>query len=325
VQTIAVPNTGLRVSRVCMGTMTFGSQADEAASRRMVDACLDAGIAFFDTANVYNDGDSERILGRIVRGRRERVVLATKVRNKWGEAADEQGLSRQAIVKAVDASLKRLDTDWLDICYFHQPDHGVPLEESLDAMDCLVKSGRVRYPALSNYAAWTVCHIHGLCVRGGFRPPYIGQPMYNLLARGIEAEYLPACRAMGVSNFVYNPLAGGLLTGKQNRAAPEPGTRFDSERLGRMYRDRYWRAPMFDAVERLKAAGAAHGRSLVSVALNWVLHHTAVEGLVLGASRVEQLKANLEALEEGRLPPQLIEECDRVWASLGGAAPQYFR
>ena len=210
--------TDLRVSRLSFGPMTFGSQTDEGPALRIVDRCLDAGINFFDTANIYNKGLAESIVGKALKGRRSNAVLATKVRGKMGDGPDESGLSRAAIHKAIDASLRRLQTDYVDIYYLHQPDYDVPIEETLAAMDEVVRAGKVRYPAVSNFAAWQVCEILWIAEKSGIRPPYISQPMYNLLARGIEEEYLPFCKRFGVALVPYNPLAGGLLTGKHARA-----------------------------------------------------------------------------------------------------------
>src|SRR5262249_47331971 len=210
-----LPGTDLNVSRISMGTMTFGSQVDEAGARAMVDRCLGAGINSFDTANAYNKGRSEEILGRVLAGRRSQVTLASKVFNKMGDAPDESGLSRAAINKAIDASLSRLRTDHLDIYYLHQPDSGTPLEETMETMDCLVRQGKIRYPATSNYSAWQVCRLLWLCDKNGWRPPLISQPMYNLLARGIEQEYLPFTRQFRVSSITYNPLAGRLPRGHE--------------------------------------------------------------------------------------------------------------
>jgi 1-deoxyxylulose-5-phosphate synthase len=257
----ALPRTDLKVSRLSFGTMPFGSQADEAASLRMVDRCLDAGINFFDTANMYNLGKAETILGKALSGRRKNVILATKVRFKMGEGANESGLSRAAIHKAIDASLKRLGTDYVDLYYLHWPDYDVPIEETLAAMDELVKAGKVRYPAVSNYAAWQVCEILWVAEKNHLQPPQISQPMYNLLARGIEEEFLPFCKRFEIAVIPYNPLAGGLLTGKHSRAAgPIEGTRFDKNQL---YLSRYWHADYFDAVEELQsiAAGATRRES----------------------------------------------------------------
>src|SRR5438045_1126164 len=224
-------HTGLQVSRACFGTMTFGSQVDEAAAVHIVDRCLDLGVNFFDTANVYNKGASETIVGKAFQGRRGKIILASKVYGKMGDGADESGLSRKAIERAVEESLRRLQTDYLDLYYLHQPDHAVPLEESLEAMERLVKQGKVRYPASSNYGGWQVCRMLWIAEKNGHKPATITQPMYNLLARGIEQEYLPMTKDLGVSTVVYNPLAGGMLTGKQKRDAPRKGTRFEGDAM----------------------------------------------------------------------------------------------
>ncbi|MCL4401611.1 MAG: aldo/keto reductase [Acidobacteria bacterium] len=321
-ETRTLPHTDLSVSRICFGTMTFGSQVDEAAAARIMDRCLDAGVNFFDTANIYNRGAAETIAGKLLRGRRHRVVLASKVRGKMGDAPDQSGLSRAAMTRAVEETLRRLDTDYLDLYYLHMPDPAVPLEETLETMDALVRAGKVRYPASSNYAAWQVVRMLWLAEKNGYGASWVAQPMYNLLARGIEQEYLPMCREFGVSTVVYNPLAGGLLTGKQRREAPLPGTRFDDNQL---YLDRYWHPAYFDAVEQLRGIAEGAGRGMVSLALGWLLHHTSTDCVILGASRLEQLEENLKAVEEGPLPAEAVEACDRVWAGLRGVTPNYNR
>ena len=203
----------LTVSRVCLGTMTFGGQTDRAAAARMLDIAFDRGVNFLDTANVYTAGESERILGHLLGARRMQLILATKIGMKTGD--ELPGLSRGAILAAVENSLRRLATDYVDLCYLHLPDDSVPLEESLAAMDTLVRQGKVRHVASSNFASWQVCKMHWSAAQRGFAPARVAQPMYNLLARRIEDEFLPACRDLCVSTVVYNPLAGGLLTGKQ--------------------------------------------------------------------------------------------------------------
>jgi len=321
-QVITLPGTALEVSRICFGAMTFGGQADLAASSSMIDACLDAGVNFIDTANVYNAGASEEILGAILQGRRDRIVLATKVRGKMGDGADDSGLSRAAINKAIDLSLRRLKTDYIDLYYLHLPDYDVPIEESLGAIDDLVRAGKVRYPAASNYAAWQMTKMRWIADAQGYNPITVSQPMYNLIARGVEQEYLPMCRELGIATVVYNPLAGGLLTGKQSREAPLPGSRFDNNK---MYLDRYWHRQQFDAVERLRVIAAGAGRSLVSLALNWTLHHTSADCVILGASRLEQLRENLRTLDDGPLPDDTVSASDEVWAQLRGVTPKYNR
>lgn len=318
----SLPGTELRVSRLCLGTMTFGGQVDEKGSLEMVDLALDRGINFFDTANVYNAGRSEEIMAKAMAGRRDKFVLATKVRGKMGDGADEQGLSRAAILKQCEASLRRLGTDYIDVYYMHMQDHAVPIEESLEAIDSLVKAGKVRYPAVSNFAAWQILEMQHLAAQNGWKPVHICQPMYNLLARNIEAELLPMSARHGVSTFVYNPLAGGLLTGKHKPEEAIKGSRFDGNQ---MYRDRYWYDEQFEAVQELSfAAGEAH-RSLISIALNWILHHSKATGLILGASTMRHLSANIAACTEGPLDAATLEVCEAVWKRLRGVTPEYIR
>lgn len=314
--------TSLSVSPLCLGTMTFGAQTDESVAASMVDACLEAGINFVDTANKYNEGRSEEILGRILKGRRDRVILASKVFGKMGDASDQSGLSAAAIARAAEDSLRRLQTDHLDLYYLHQPDYGVPLQETLIAMDKLVRAGKIRYVAASNYAAWQVCQGLWIANSNDLAPLSVMQPMYNLLARGIEQEFLPMCKEFGLGTVVYNPLAGGLLTAKHRPAGPIAGTRFDGNQ---QYLDRYWKAGNFELVERLKAVAQQHGRSLVSVALNWILHHSPVDCLILGASQMEHLTQNLAAATEGPLAPEVVTACEDVWQTARGDTPVYNR
>src|SRR5260370_28439930 len=214
-ETRKLPHTDLTVSRACFGAMTFGSQTDQATAARMVDLCLDRGVNFFDTANVYNNGASETILGEVLKGRRDRVILASKAGSQPAEP-DAAPLSRKAILANIDASLRRLQTDYLDLYYLHLPDYQTPIKETLEAMDQVVRAGKARYPATSNYAAWQLCRMLWVSAKQGYKPPMISQPLYNLLARGVEQEYVPFSKELGVSMVVYNPLAGGMLPGKQS-------------------------------------------------------------------------------------------------------------
>jgi aryl-alcohol dehydrogenase-like predicted oxidoreductase len=302
--------------------MTFGKPLDQAGATQLVNRCIDAGINFFDTANMYQTGVAETMLGHAIKGKRDRLLVASKVFFKFGEGADRQGLSRKAILRAIDESLERLGTDYLDLYYFHAPDHAVPIEESMEAMESLLKQGKVRYPAISNYAGWQVVEMLWIAKERGWHAPYISQPMYNLLARGIEQEYLPMCRQFGISNAVYNPLAGGLLTGKHKQEKFTPGTRFDNNK---MYQDRYWHEQYFHAVEQVRQIAQSAGRSPVSLALNWLLHHTASDCIILGASRMEQLNENLATLDDGPLTDDVLQACDEVWRNLRGPLPVYNR
>ena len=318
-----LPATGLTVSRLCIGTLTFGLQADEAEALRIVDRCLDAGINFIDTANVYNKGAAEAMLAKALTGKRQKVVLATKVGLKAGDGPDESGLSRAAIHKALEASLRRLQTDYVDLYYLHLPDYTVPIEETLAAMDEVVRAGKVRFPAVSNFAAWQICEIHWIAHKNGFKPPYISQPMYNVLTRAIEDDYLAFCKRFNVAVVTYNPLAGGLLTGKQSKQrGPIPGTRFDGNQI---YLNRYWHDDYFAAVEELLDVARAAGKTPVELAFQWLLAQPQVDSIILGASRLEQLEENLKACQGGTLDEALLARCDGVWKRLRGITPKYNR
>jgi aryl-alcohol dehydrogenase-like predicted oxidoreductase len=321
-ETRTLGKTDLRVSRVCLGTMTFGAQTDEATALEMVNRCLERGVNFFDTANVYNAGASETILGRALKGRRDRVVLASKVAGKMGPEPNQSGLSRAAILRAVDESLQRLQTDYLDLYYLHWPDYTVPFEESLDAVGQLVRDGKVRHVGVSNFASWQIVRLLWLAGQKQLPTVQVIQPMYNLLARGIEQELLPMCREFGIGTVVYNPLAGGMLTGKQSFEAPLAGTRFDKNQV---YLDRYWHQQNFAALQELSTVARNAGRTSVSLALNWMLHHTAVDSMIIGASKMTHLEENLRASEEGPLGNDAVAACDRVWAQLRGPSPKYNR
>lgn len=314
--------TNLKVSRLCFGTMTFGKQVDNATARNMVSRCIDEGINFFDTANAYQAGMAESYLGDALEGRRDKVVLASKVYGRMGPEPDQQGLSRAAICRQIEESLRRLRTDYLDIYYLHQPDYGVPVEETLAAMEELVRSGKVRWVGTSNYASWQVCKILNLANTHGYNPAPVAQQMYNLIARGLEEEFIPFARQSNVSIVAYNPLAGGLLTGKHSQSKIIQGTRFDDNR---MYQDRYWHSQNFEAVTALAEIAGKAGRSLVSLAFGWLLQQPEVDCAIIGASRPEQLEENLAACGESPIAPELLRECDAIWRRLRGPFPTYNR
>ena len=316
----SLDGTGLTVSRACLGTMTFGSQTDAATAAQMLHLCLDGGINFVDTANVYNAGESERLLGQILGDCRKNLILASKVGMKVAE--HPAGLTRKLIIAAAEATLRRLNTDYLDVYYLHLPDWQTPVEESLAAIDRLVRDGKVRHVGSSNYPSWQSCRMLCIAEKEGYRPVRIAQQMYNLIARRLEDEFLPFAREFGVATIVYNPLAGGLLTGKHRSGTPEPGTRFDGNQA---YLDRYWNQLNLEAVTRLAGIATAAGRSPVSLALNWLLHHTPIECVVLGASTLAQLEENLRALDEGGLDPATVSACDEVWKTVYGPGPRYNR
>lgn len=315
--------TGAKVSRICLGTMTFGGQVDESESIRMVHRALDAGVNFVDTADVYTGGASETIVGKALKGKRNGVVLASKVGNQVGPyKLKDNGLSRWHVIHGVEACLKRLDTDCLDICYLHRPDYGTPLEESLAAFDHLVHQGKVIYVGMSNYAAWQVCQAQWICDRRDFSPPVVTQNVYNLVTRGIEQEFLPFCREMNIGVTVYNPLAGGLLTGKHSRdKSPTEGTRFQ---LNKEYHGRYWLDSNFDALAELAEIAKQAGKKPVELALQWLAAQDVVDSIIIGFSKMEHLDENLSAWE-GELSDETLKACDQVWQRIKGDSFQYNR
>jgi 1-deoxyxylulose-5-phosphate synthase len=308
--------TGLDVSRVCLGTMTFGFQIDEPTSIRIMDTAADAGVTFLDTANVYplgggeaRVGRTEEIVGRWLKGKRERFVLATKAVGKMGPSPWDQGASRKHLLDAIDASLKRLDTDYVDLYQLHSDDGETPLDETLEALDVIVRSGRARYIGVSNFLAYRLARALGRAdaLRTG---RFVSiQPRYNLLFRQIERELLPLAEEEGLAVLPYNPLAGGLLTGKHRRDAPPPEGRFTIGTAGEIYQARYWHEREFATIEALKQLTVDAALALPTVAVAWVLANPAVTSVILGASRPEQLADTLAALHLS-LDPQLKAKLD---------------
>ena len=289
-------NTGLRVSQLCLGTMTFGYQCDEATSREILDTAFDAGVDFIDTADVYpvgappkNFGVTEEIVGRWMKGRREQVIVATKCFFPTGPKPWDSGNSRQNVMRAIDASLRRLDTDHVDLYQIHAWDHHTPIDETLSAMDDLVRSGKVRYIGCSNVLAYQLARALGRSEVLGVQKFVSVQPRYNLLFRQNERELFPLCSEEGVAVIPYNPLAGGLLTGKHSRGTPTEGTRFTLGFAAERYQDRYWHDHMFDIVDVMTEIAAETGVGLATLAMQWVLANPVVTSPIIGASRPEQL------------------------------------
>ena len=286
--------TGVQVSRLCCGTMAFGGDADEAAAAAMYRACRDAGINFFDTANQYANGRSEEILGTLIQGHREDLVLATKCFNPTGPDVNARGLSRRHIARAVDESLKRLKTDRVEVYYLHQQDDGTPIEESLRALEDLVRAGKILYPAISNHAAWQTQAALDFQQAQGWARLQVMQPMYNLVKRQAEVEILPMAAANGLAVVPYSPAGGGLLSGKYERKG-EPAT-------GRLtanpkYRDRYGEGWVHEAAADFAAFCAERGVHPVSMAVAWVGSHPAVTAPIIGARNVDQLRASLDSVK----------------------------
>jgi len=312
--------TGLKVTEVCLGTMTFGYQCDEQTSFKIMDEAASNGVTFIDTADVYpvpvsleTAGRTEEIVGRWLQDKREQFVLATKCRMQMGSGANDGGLSRKHVLAAIDASLRRLRTDYVDLYQVHAPDPDTPIDETLGALDTIIQSGKARYIGCSNFQAWQLAKALWTSDRLSLARFDSVQPRYNLLFREIEHDLFPLCEDQGVGVIIYNPLAGGLLTGKHRRdAPPADNTRFA---VAAYYKDRYWNEACFDAVDRLAAFFSRRGKSLTHVALAWTLKRRPVTSAIVGATSAEQLRDTLKGVDI-ELNQEELEECDRVWYDL---------
>lgn len=322
-QTRRMGRTGLNVSEICLGTMTFGQQCDERTSFAIMDKAAEQGVYFFDTADVYpvppspeTAGRTEEFVGKWLKGKRNRFILATKCRGRVGHGPNDEGLSRLHIMKAVEDSLRRLQTDYIDLYQPHHPDPDTPLDETLHALDDLVRAGKVRYLGCSNFAAWQVALSLGISRAQGWSRFDCVQPRYNLLYREIESELLPLCRDQGLGVIAYNPLAGGFLTGRYHQASepPPPGTRFSLGKTGDLYRERYWQQAQFEAVSQLRKFLEARKRSLVQIAIAWVLEQPGITSAIVGASKPEQLDDSLKAVSV-KLDSEEKEACNLAWFS----------
>ncbi len=284
--------SGLRVSVVGLGCNNFGRRCDAAETRAIVAKALDSGITLFDTADVYGPaGLSEEYLGKALEGRRADVVLATKFAMPMGEGPLQRGGSRRWVMQAAEASLRRLGTDWIDLYQMHVPDAGTPIDETLRALDDLVRQGKVRYVGCSNFAGWQVVEAAWTARAGGLASFVSAQNQYSLLERAIESELVPACNAYGLGVLPYFPLASGLLTGKYRRGEKPPeGTRLAAARFAGLLSERN-----FERVEKLESFARDAGRSLLELAFSWLAGQPHVASVIAGATRPEQIEQNVHA------------------------------
>jgi aryl-alcohol dehydrogenase (NADP+) len=338
--------TGLKVSAFCLGTMMLGRQVDEEGSIRIIRKAVDEGVNFIDTADMYVNGQTERIIGKAIEGIRDSIVLASKVGHlrrlgrKYGEqkiagpldlarpkpfspwpggdevGPNDMGLSRKHIMQSVEGSLKRLNTDYLDIYYAHMPDYETPYEETIRAMDDLVRQGKVRYLGSSNFRAFQVCKALWTSDKYNLARWDVVQPPFNLLARDIEYELLPLCTEEGIGVCVFSPMAAGFLSGKYEQGKPPiEGRRFALARLGHVYNQKFWNDLDFRAVSRLKEIAEGHGKSLPQFALAWILNKPPITSIVCGVTSPEQLDQNLGAVGI-TLSKEEMDSCDEVWNTL---------
>ncbi|MEM7336354.1 MAG: aldo/keto reductase [Chloroflexota bacterium] len=297
-------STGIKVSEFCFGTMLFGGSADEAASAQLYETCRDAGINFFDCANVYEGGKSETILGKLMSGHRDEIILTSKFYFPQRQDINGRGGSRLNIKHSIEGSLKRLNTDYIDLYFIHNFDPNTPLEVTLRTLDDLVSQGKILHPAVSNFAAWQIMKALGISERNSWAKFAAIQPMYNLAKRQAEVELLPMAESEGLAVIPYNPLGGGLLAGKYGRSR-RPGTGRLLE--NKMYMTRYGAEENYDIAERFTDFAKERGFDPASLAVAWVKAHQAVTAPILGARNVEQLKGSLGALDID-MTPELYQE-----------------
>ena len=291
--------TGVKVSQLCFGTMSFGDTADEAESARMFERCRDVGINFFDCANVYAGGRSEEILGRLMASSRDELVITSKVASQMGAGLNDRGMSRRHIQMQVEGSLRRLNTDRIDVYFLHHFDQDTPIEATLRALDDLVHQGKILYPAVSNWAAWQIALALGVSTYEGLARIDCIQPMYNLVKRQAEVEIFPLAEAEQIGVIPYSPLGGGLLTGKYTAAQkPDVGRLVDSS----MYAKRYGEDSYYEIAANFTAYAHESGYHPTTLAVAWTMTHPAVTAPIIGARNLEQLEDSLAALEVEMTP-----------------------
>ncbi|HEU5098818.1 MAG TPA: aldo/keto reductase [Roseiflexaceae bacterium] len=296
--------SGVRVSAIGLGTNQFGGKVDQRGVDEIVAGALDLGINFIDTADVYTQTRSEQTLGNALKGRWQQVVLATKGFNKTGEGPNDRGASRYHLINAVDASLSRLQSDHIDLYQIHRWDDSTPIDETLRALDDLVRAGKIRYVGASNFAAWQLARANLLAELRGWSPFVSIQPHYNMLERGIEQEVLPYCNAYNVGILPYFPLAGGFLTGKYKRGQAAPaGSRGESS----PYVQGYMTDTNYDRVERLTAWAEQRDHTMAELAHAWLLAHPRVSSVISGATGLAQLQANAKAADWRLTADELAE------------------
>ncbi len=301
-------NSGLHVSVVGIGCNNFGGRLDQQGTKAVVDAALECGINLFDTADIYGNGKSEEFLGAALRGRREQAVIATKFFNQMGEGPNNSGGGRLHVRRAVDASLQRLGTDYIDLYQMHNPDPGTPLEETLSTLDDLIREGKVRYIGSSNYAGWQIADADWTARVNHWTPFISAQNHYSLIHRGAERDVMPACVRFGVGQLPYFPLANGLLTGKYRKGQPLPeGTRLSSSPR----KDSWVNDKNLDIVEGLVQFAEQRGISLLQVAFGGLAAQPAVSSVIAGAMSPEQVRSNAEA-GVWEPTPEDVEEINRI-------------
>jgi len=306
---------------LAVGTMNFGKRTPEPESIRLVHHALDRGITLFDTANAYVDGNAERILGKALADRRERAIVATKV--GFGRTAGKpEGLGRARVLGAIDESLGRLGMEFVDVYYLHVPDHGTPIEETLDAVQALLEAGKIRSWAVSNYASWQILEMLQIAERRGMPRPVMSQVLYNVLIRQLDIEYFRFARKYGLHSTVYNPLAGGLLSGRHAASAEPPkGSRFEKNPL---YQRRYWTDRFFELASAYREVAEGEGMTLVELAYAFLAGSPGVDSILVGPGTIEHLDAAIDACTK-ELSPEARRRVDELYRDFQGTDASYAR
>jgi aryl-alcohol dehydrogenase-like predicted oxidoreductase len=304
-----------------VGTMNFGARTPATEARRIVDRALERGLRFFDTANVYGNGESERILGQALRGRRAQAGVATKVGLGRVNGRPE-GLAAARVERALEESLERLGTDYVDLFYLHQPDPATPLEETVETVGRLLRAGKTRHWGVSNFAAWQILELNTLCDARGLQRPAVSQVLYNLLVRQLELEYLPFTRRHPVHTTVYNPLAGGVLTGRYSPGAPPPaGSRLVTNK---MYQARYGSERQLEQAQAMIEVARTEGVDPVTLAYAWLAGRPGVDSVLVGAGSIEHLEAAIVA-QERTLSPEALARIEELHRAYLGTDARYAR
>jgi aryl-alcohol dehydrogenase-like predicted oxidoreductase len=299
--------SGLKVSIIGLGTNQFGGKVNLAETKEIIAAALDRGVNLFDTADIYQGGRSEEYIGKALKGKREKALIATKVFYKTGDGPNDLGASRQHIFNGIDESLKRLDTDWVDLYQIHQWDEITPIEETVQALDDLVRSGKIRYIGASNFSSWQLTHANAVARRNGWTEFVSIQPHYHMFEREIEKELIPACNYFKVGILPYFPLAGGFLTGKYVENEPAPsGSRGESSE----YVQKYLKAGHFETLRKLMEFAQERTREINELAHAWLLAHPMVSSVISGATRVGHILANTKAAEWELTPEEFVKVND---------------
>jgi aryl-alcohol dehydrogenase-like predicted oxidoreductase len=313
------------MSGMVLGTMTFGDTVSAEVASQMLDVAIEAGVTAIDTANGYARGESEKILGQVLGNRRDAVHLATKAGMPNSDALDHPLLSPPALRNCIEGSLQRLATDRVELLYLHQPDAATPIEETVATLGELIAEGKIISYGVSNFAAWQVEQIKHVAKELGVQAPAISQQLHNLVARRIEDEYTAFSADARLPTLVYNPLAGGILTGRHSYETMGDTGRFGDSILAEMYKSRYWSKEVFETVTLLKTLAHDAGLSLIELSLRWLTSRSSVSGVLLGGSSVQHLIGNMEAVSAGCLPADVVARCDTISARLAGSMPRYNR